>query len=692
MIKKTLYFSLTILFYIFLLSTKVEAKEYCHIYVNDILKETIELPFYFYESHKTTEMEASWPKTSYSISYKKIESSTQCESIKKTLPEYDPYNIIGTFTKYDYTNKLYTSLPDQEIYDNSKLSLSGSVIKGFSSIIDEEPPIISGYKDYYSSNIDSPINLTYILQNITAYDERDGNLSSSIIVEYNDYEENLNKLGTYPIILSVCDSSNNKTSITFYIEIKDLTPPTIEGKQSYISHLSSPLTIEEIKSNLTVTDNTDINLSSSLYVCDDTYTINKNKTGLYTVYFCVMDSFYNEASPYKTVIEVKDDIPPIINGIDYHTSYLSNPLSIDIILKSIYATDNGQNISSSIFVTNDKYTQYKNTIGEKKIIFQAKDESNNLSSPFIVTVNLIDDVKPEIYGLNLFNSYLSSPLSLTYLKQQLTVLDNYDGNISSSLTIIDDTYSPNINNKGTYYISFNATDSSNNTSENFKISITNIDDLSPTIIGPSSLKYSIDNKPTIDNILSEYTVVDNIDNNLTIEIIEDTYSSSFSTGTYYISLSAIDSQSNKSVPFTIKIEIVDLLLNLNEISISLPTSKNYTLDEINKIINFTQSYNIIQNTYSPNYNTEGNYIIEYQLEDNSIITINIFTYNDQKNNNETITINNEEKKETFLSKIKSFFINLFNKIKQLISKIFNLKVYLASPQLFSYPENQHLPQ
>lgn len=690
MIKKTLYFSLTILFYILLFPTNIEAKEYCHIYVNNEFKDTIELPFYFYESTKTTKMNGSWPQTSYSTSYKQIESITQCELIKRSINTYDPLNIIGTFTRYDYTNKIYTNFTSQEIYSNSKLAMSGSTIEGYSSIFDEEPPIISGYKDYYSSNIDNPIKLTYILQNMSAYDERDGNITSSIIVEYNEYEDNINKLGTYPVILSVSDSSNNKTSITFYIEIKDLTPPTIEGKQTFISPLSSPLTIEEIKSNLIVADNVDLNLTSNLYICDDTYTQNKNKIGLYTIYFCVMDNSYNEASPFKTVIEVKDDIPPTIEGIDNYTTYLSNPISIDIILNSIVAVDNNKDISSSIFVTNDYYTKYKNIIGEKKIIFQVKDESENLSAPFIVTINLIDDIKPQIYGLNSFTSYLSSPLSLTYLKQQLTVMDNYDGDISTSLQITDDSYSSNINNKGTYYISFNATDHSNNTSEIFKISITNIDDVSPTIIGPSYQKYAIDNKPSIENILSNYTVYDNIDNNLEITVTEDTYSNSFTTGTYYISLSTFDSQNNKSAPFTIKIEIVEIILNLNEITLSLPISKHYSINEINKIINFTSPYTIIQNTYTPNYKTEGSYIIEYELENKSIITLTINTYNDNTTNN-TVILNSEEKKETFFSKIKSFFKNIINKIKEFFSKIFNLKVYSIYPQLFFYLENQHLP-
>lgn len=675
MTKKTFQLLFITLFYFIFFNTTIQAKEYCHFYINNEYKDTIELPFYFYENTKNTTMESSWPQTSYSIAYKKIESSTQCESIKKTLPEYDPFNIIGTFTKYDYTSKIYTQYSDQEIYSNSKLSGMNITIKGFSTIIDEEPPLISGYKDSYTTNIDNPIDITYILQNITAYDERDGNITSDIIIEYNEYETNLNKLGTYPIIISATDSSNNKTSITFYIEIKDLTSPSIEGKQNYISPISSPLNIEEIKSNLIVKDNVDVNLESSLYVCEDTYSLNKNKTGLYSVYFCVMDHSYNESQPYKIVIEVKDDIPPTISGINYFSTNLSNPITIEEILHSLRAQDNGSDISFNIFISSDNYSTSKNVIGEKTIIFQVQDDSQNLSLPFIVKIDVLDDIAPQIYGLNTFTSYLSSPLSLTHLKQQLTALDNYEGDISSHLEVVEDTYSTNINNKGTYYISFQVKDSSNNYSETFKISITNIDNVTPSIIGPSLLKYSIDNKPTLQQILSEFKTFDNVDKDIQITVEEDTYSDSLTTGTYYISLSCKDLEENKSPIYTIKIDVVDILLDLNEISLALPTSKNYSIDEINKIINLKDPFTLIQNTYSPNYNVKGNYLIEYKLENNASIIINITTYIDNPPNT-TFTFENK-KEETIFSKIKSFFLSLFIKIKNFLVKIFNLNIHLT---------------
>ena len=675
MIKKILFTCFIFLFYIIFSNSVAEAKEYCHFYVNNEYKETIELPFYFYTSTETTKMLNSWPETTYTISYKKIESITQCESIKKTLEDIDPYNILRTFTVYDYTPKIYTSYTDREIYLNSKLSKPASTIKGFSSIKDEEPPVFSGYKEYYTTNIDSPIDLYFILENISAYDKRDGNVTSNIIIEHNEYETNIDKIGTYPIILSVSDLSENKSSITFYIEIKDLTSPIIEGPLTYISYLSSPININEIKSQLSVKDNVDNNLLPFLYLCEDTYSPSKNKIGVYAIHFCVMDSSYNEATPFKAIIEVKDDIVPIIEGISHYTTYLSNPITVEEIILSLSAFDNKENISSSIFVTNDYYSTFQNIIGEKAIIFQAMDNAGNLSAPFKVTIDLKDDIKPQIFGINTFTSNLSNPLSLTYLKQQLTALDNYDGNISQNIEVIEDSYSTNINNKGTYHISFQVQDYSKNISELFKIDIKNIDNVPPSISGPSTLKYEISNKPTISNILNEYNAYDNVDGTLKINIDSDNYTDSLTTGTYYVSLSCSDSENNKSAPYIIKIEVVDILLNLNEISIALPISKNYTIEEINKIINLTQTHTIIENTYTPNYKNIGVYSIQYKLEDNSTIVLYVTTYEDKINNTQTI-VESKQKKETFFTKIKSFFINLFNKIKIFLANLLNLNIYL----------------
>lgn len=672
MIKKTL-FIFTILFLNFLFTNKtITAKEYCNIFEDNKLKETIEMPFYFYTITQEIDLTTSMPTFNHNYTKQLIDSQTKCESIDVIVHfPLDPTNNIikiYDYTKDPYSDSIYAGI----IFQNAKLTKDKSKINGYSTIIDEEPPYFNGYKEYYKTNIDNPINLNILLATISAYDKRDGNITNKITIEYSDYENNLKKAGTYSTILSVIDNANNKTSITFYIEIIDSTPPTITGINTYTSHLSSPLKIEEIKNNLKATDNTQIDLTSQIYTCEDYYSQNKNLTGIYNIFFCVYDKANNLSSPYEVKIEVKDDIAPVIEGLNYYTSKLSSPITVKEISYSLTAIDNGIDVSNSIFISNDYYTNYQNTLGEKNIYFQAMDTANNISKPFKVTINLIDDIPPQIFGLNTYTSYLSSPLSLTYLKQQLTVLDNFEGNISNNLEIIEDSYSNNINKKGTYSITLKALDSSNNISETFKINITNIDDIPPSITGPSNLTYSINNKPSLSNILSQYKAEDNIDQNLKITVSDDSYSSSLTTGTYYLNLNSTDSSNNTNIPFNIKIDIVDIILNLNELSLYLPTNKLLTIQQINKLINLNENYTILENTYTPNYNKEGNYKIQYALENETKIALNITTFIQKE---EQITKVKIQKKETFLTKMKSFFSKTTKKIKNLFKKIKFISIF-----------------
>jgi len=673
MTKKFLYIFFICLFYFLHDFSNCKAIEYCHIHENGELKETIELPFYFYKINRHVDLTISMPTITYTHTTTYIDSLTKCELINYTIEQ--PLNVLKYDANVYHTSKntYSNTITSENIFNRAKYYTNEATIRGYSSIVDTKPPSLYGYQEHYKTNIDKPLDISIILSNISAYDDRDGNLTENITIEYSEYSYLQPTIGIFPIILSVEDSSSNKTSLTIYIEVIDTSPPIIEGETYYISYLSSPLTIEKIKTSLKATDNVDNDLTSQIYVCEDNFSINKKEIGLYTLYFCLIDSSSNTSNPFKIEIEVKDDIIPLIEGLDYYTSKLSKPLTVKEIMYSLAAIDNGKDISESIFVANDYYSNYLNTLGEKSIYFQVMDDSSNISEPFKVTINLIDDVSPQIFGLDTYTSYMSSPLSLTYLSQQLTVMDNFDGNISTSLEIIEDTYSNNINKIGTYSITYQAKDYSSNLSEIFKMNITNIDDVAPTIQGPSNLKYSLNNKPTLNNILSEFKIVDNIDNDLELTIESDSYSESLTTGTYYITLSAIDKSCNKSSPITVKIELVDILLNLNEIAISLPNSKLYSQEEINKIINFDSPYKIIQDTYSPNYNNIGEYKIEYELEDYSKIIITINTYQIQNEQNNIIK---EQKKETLISKIKDFFKTLLKKIKDFLKKIKLLYIFL----------------
>ena len=664
MFKKFFYFITIFLFYLLMYQAPASAINKCHLYINDVKEASIDIPFYFYENTKYDDP-SSFPITKYKSTYTYIDNVEKCKNIEKQIILSSSYSIV-----YDY--KSFTSNSENTLlYNTSKLNKEG-LLKGYATIEDRLAPTINGYKDLYITNIDNPISLSTILLGITAMDETDGNITDKIQIIYDNYTPNITTIGTYTIILSVSDNLNNKSSATINIELQDTAPPLIDGESSYISYLSSPLNTSQIKANLIVSDNYYKNLEAELYICEDNYTQNKDRPGIYNLFFCVYDLSNNYSTPFKIDIEVKDDISPTIDGLSYYTSYLSSPLTIKEITYSLIALDNNKDITDRIYILEDYYSNYQNAPGEKSLFLQVKDDFNNPSSPFKITINLVDDIKPQIFGLNTFTSYMSHPLTTSYIKQQLVAIDNIDNDISSSIEIIEDSYTNNINKTGTYYLTFQVKDSSDNISDSLIVSITNIDDVAPYIKGPSSLIYELKDKPTIQQILMDkYKAIDNVDSYTPIEIISDDYSSSLSTGEYYVELVSTDSSSNKSIIFQIKITIVENIIQINNSFLYLPSTQQFSIDEINNLINFEKNFTIKQNDYSPNFSKDGSYLIEYELEDTSIIKINIKVYTPK------VEI---QKKETFLDKVKSFFQNIINYIKSIFAKIILPNIYLKKFQ------------
>ena len=96
----------------------------------------------------------------------------------------------------------------------------------------------------------------------------------------------------------------------------------------------------------------------------------------------------------------------------------------------------------------------------------------------------------------------------------------------------------------------------------------------------------------------------------------------------------------------------------------MSTSKLLKDDEIAILINVSEEYTIIENTYSDNYSVEGNYTIKYKFQNGDILDVSITTFTLS-----TINVEKEEKKETFITKAKRFFNKIINFFKNLFNCI-----------------------
>ena len=163
------------------------------------------------------------------------------------------------------------------------------------TVIDSVAPVLSGLSEKYTLT-DKEADLPDYLEEVTAIDEIDGNLSASIKVD--ESKVKYGTPGTYSIEYSVSDVSGNNASATVPVIISDTTVPEITLSQSTINLFvtdSKP----DYSSFVTATDTTDGDVKSSLTV-DDT-SVTYSYPGTYTTILYVLDKSGNKAEKAITI-------------------------------------------------------------------------------------------------------------------------------------------------------------------------------------------------------------------------------------------------------------------------------------------------------------------------------------------------------------------------------------------------------
>ncbi len=238
--------------------------------------------------------------------------------------------------------------------------------------------------------------------------------------------------------------------------------------------------------------------------------------------------FYSFKSNYKT-----KEGNLIIN--------VDNPLTITEIASLVSSSNNIE-----VIINKDNYSQSKDKIGSYFIEFIAKD--NYINAAFLkINVHVVDIVKPLISGKNLYEVNLEEieSFSLNDIKSSLLVSDNYSDLTNDDLVIVSDTFTPNKTKIGDYQVVYRAKDSSGNEAD-YLVSINIKDNQPPLLTGPMELfRYSTDPKLTTDQVKKMYTAYDEVDGDLSNNIIVDGIIDSI-PGTYEISISVKDSSNNEA--------------------------------------------------------------------------------------------------------------------------------------------------
>ena len=319
------------------------------------------------------------------------------------------------------------------------------------SIIDTSSPYFIG-SGTIISYFDQPITVSEIQSSLSAYDDIDGDLTANIIVYEDNYSTNMSVLGTYQVIFQVSDNSNNSTQITINVEVVDVLPPVFSVIGAVTAVYPNIYTVAEIISMLSASDNYDGDISSSINLVEDNYTLNASNTGSYQMDFMVSDSSGNVAY-YTQDIIVVDNQGPVISGIDQINIGYNQILSVDSVKSNLNVVDNYDDSSIlNIVLDSDNYTINRSQLGVYTMQFSVTDSSGNKTTK-IVTINVIDAIGPMVYlDSSIIQVYSNTVLALPDFAKLLVKTNELDKTQDYLISIRYDSYSKFANVPGTYHM------------------------------------------------------------------------------------------------------------------------------------------------------------------------------------------------------------------------------------------------
>ena len=278
-------------------------------------------------------------------------------------------------------------------------------------------------------------------------------LRSYVDITDNYYEENTldvkiqsnvdtSILGMYEIEVHVSDPSNNERYYLFFIEVLDLTPPSIESTEAMIiSNFSMP----DYLIRLNITDNYDT--LDALHIDVDDDHVDYAIPGIYTIHITLTDRSGNR-SYHDIDIIIVDIMPPMIEL--YETTII-----IELGMTSIELEKNIKNVSDNISsVTVDDVTIIEdvdiNRIGLYPVIYQLVDDAGSMTE-MIAYVKIQDTVAPIVHAEPLRHIYQTS----IDMYEGIDVTDESDVDIR----IISQGFTPEV---GTYFVTYIAYDVAGN--------------------------------------------------------------------------------------------------------------------------------------------------------------------------------------------------------------------------------------
>lgn len=382
---------------------------------------------------------------------------------------------------------------------------------------------------------------SYVEAGASAIDNRDGDISASIVVSGIVDAATAN---TYTLSYDVSDSTGNAaTTVTRTVIVQDTTLPviTLTG--------DNPLTLEKgdvfSDPGASATDNIDGDLSASIAI---TGSVTSNTVGSYILTYNVSDLSGNNATTVTRTVNVVDTTAPIITLLG--STPFNHELNEAFVDPGASALDApGEDLSASIIVSG---TVDANTAGSYILNYNLSDTAGNAATTVSRTVVVADRTAPTITILG--DNPEAHELGLPYTEAGATAMDAVDGDVTANIITAGDTVNPNLT--GTYNVTFNVSDAAGNIATT-QTRVVNVSDTTPpllTLLGQANVLHEL-NTPYTD---AGASASDNTDGDITPTIVVGGDSVDSNTaGTYIISYNVTDAAGNPAAPLSRMVEVAD---------------------------------------------------------------------------------------------------------------------------------------
>lgn len=313
---------------------------------------------------------------------------------------------------------------------------------------------------------------------------------------------------------------------------------------------------------------------------------------------------------------VEDESPVLTIPNMVVFSDVSDPIYTEDITAEITAQDDVDgDLTDDIYIIMNQYIGNEETLGSYYITYAVSDSINQIAR-LSVSVRVVDIDPPIIEGLQDYIIDINQADPIDFL-DGIRASDNYDGDVTIFIDV--DASDVNYAAYGEYDVYYHIYDTSGNEAT-YPVKVTIKDLVAPEIDGYHKIVKSGQDILTAQDILMTLTATDNIDGDITNQILiyEDNYTGNGGiVGTYNITYRVIDSAANVSdhvveiqvrndIPTILYID--DIMLELGKDEIMTNADIEWLLTSMGDLDPYSEYHlQVIKDEYSGNETVAGTY-------------------------------------------------------------------------------------